>query len=304
MKLRFAPDARGRLQPDPYILKTDKGYFIYATGPDGVQVYRADSPFGEWSYCGLGLVESGGKEYWAPCVVGRDGHYYMYYSSIPQDCTDVHRQAIKVAAADSPAGPFRYVRTMLGAFSIDPHVVKSGDDYYIFYSVNDYQSERAGTYIVVDRMTDMFTAEGNPVPVVRPTMDEEIFQRNRFRRGQDWHTIEGAFYFRKGNDHFCMYSGNCYQSPYYFIGYAHAYGEEDDLRKLQFRKYPDDDTYCPLICRNDEETGTGHNSVLEEDGKYYVVYHGRDIGADEGRDMRTARICEMKAENGVLSVIR
>ena len=43
--------------------------------------------------------------------------------------------------------------------------------------------------------------------VVRPTMDEEIFMRDRFEKGKDWYTVEGAFYFRKGDWHYVTYSG-------------------------------------------------------------------------------------------------
>ena len=227
----------------------------------------------------------------------------MYYSSFPSDSADVHEQAVKVAVSDRPDGGFRFVKTMLPPFSIDPHVVRSGGDWYIFYSVNDYTAERQGTYIVVDKMTDMLTAEGHPVPVVRPTMDEEIFRRDRFEKGKHWHTIEGAFYLRVGDDHFCMYSGNCYENEYYFVGYAHARGKEDDLRKLHFEKYPDEHTYAPLLMRNAEESGTGHNSVLEEGGKYYIVYHGRDADAPAEGETRTARIREMRVENGKLFLV-
>lgn len=31
-------------------------------------------------------------------------------------------------------------------------------------------------------MTDPFTMEGKPVCVIRPTLDEEIYQRDRFKR--------------------------------------------------------------------------------------------------------------------------
>lgn len=303
MKLRFSGNAAGRSQPDPYIFKAEGKYYIYATGRDGVQIYRADSPFGEWEYLGIGLSEEGCHEYWAPCVVPEGGRYYMYYSSFPSDSADVHEQAVKVAVSDRPDGGFRFVKTMLSPFSIDPHVVRSGGDWYIFYSVNDYTAERQGTYIVVDKMTDMLTAEGHPVPVVRPTMDEEIFRRDRFEKGKHWHTIEGAFYLRVGDDHFCMYSGNCYENEYYFVGYAHARGKEDDLRKLHFEKYPDEHTYAPLLMRNAEESGTGHNSVLEEGGKYYIVYHGRDADAPAEGETRTARIREMRVENGKLLLV-
>ena len=290
MKLKFSDNAQGLAQPDPYIIKAQDGnYYIYATGVNGVLVYRSSALDGIWEYLGIGLKEEDCHEFWAPCGVYEDGLYYMYYSSCRAGCEDMHEQAIKVAVSDCPDGGFVYKKTMLKPFSIDAHVVKSGEGYYIFYSTNDYEAERAGTYIVVDKMLDMFTAAGNPVPVVRPTLDEEIFMRDRFRKGQNWHTVEGAFYFRKGDNHYVMYSGNCYQNEYYFIGYAYAYGHEDDLTKLRFQKYPNDTTYAPLLCKNGEEAGTGHNSVLEDNGKYYIVYHARDIDADEKHETRTAR---------------
>lgn len=305
MKLNFTAKAQRILQPDPYILKDEKGYYIYVSGiegVDGVPVFFATSLEGEWEYLGLCFKEDGCKEYWAPCVIKVDGKYYMYYSSRAEDCDDVHMQTLKVAVSDRPDGGFKYASTIAEPFSIDPHVVKSGEDYYVFYSINDYTAERAGTYIVVDRLKDMLTAEGKPVSVVVPSLEEEIFIKNRFKEGQDWYTIEGAFYFNVGNDHYLMYSANCYQSKYYFVGYSYAKTDETDLRKITFEKQPSADVYAPLLKRNDFETGTGHNSVLIEGDKLYVVYHGRDIGADESLDMRTARFCEMFADGSKLTV--
>lgn len=292
-------------QGDPYVIKANNKYYLYATGGKGVETYRSDDLFTGWEYLGRTLEERGRKEFWAPCVIERDGVFYMYYSSVPEEEEDMHKQAVRVAVSGSPEGPFVYRKTVLPPFSIDPHVVKSGKDYYIFYSVNDYEAKRAGTYIVADKLLDMFTAEGAPKAIVVPTLDEEIFQRDRFQKGQDWHTIEGAFYFRRGNDHYVTYSGNCYQSEKYFLGYAYAHGEEDDPRKLRFEKQPNPDTYAPLLCRNGEEEGTGHNSVIEEDGKLYLVYHARDAARTrtEG-DCRTARICPLVAEGKILRAVR
>ena len=50
---------------------------------------------------------------------------------------------------------------------------------YFFYCVNAYEAERVGTVIMCDKMTDPLTLEGNPVCVIRPTLDEEIYQRDR-----------------------------------------------------------------------------------------------------------------------------
>jgi len=305
MKLIYPKAGEPVCQGDPYVIKANQKYYLYCTGVNGVHTYVSDRLTEGWSYLGITLKEPAMKEYWAPCVIEKDHVFYMYYSSMPEGEEDVHREEIKVATSDSPEGPFVYRKTVVGAFSIDPHVVKSGENYFIFYSVNDYEAERAGTYIIVDKLTDMMTAEGNPKAVVRPTLDEEIFMYDRFKKGQNWHTIEGAFYFRKGDDHYVTYSGNCYQNEKYFLGYAYAHGKEDDLKKLDFRKMPSDDVYAPLISKNGEEEGTGHNCVFEEDGKYYAVYHGRDLGDDRTlNDSRTARICPLTVDGKTLKAVR
>lgn len=299
MKIIFPKQGEPTAQPDPYIIKAEDKYYIYATGSEGVEVYSSKELFSGWEYLGIALKEAGMREFWAPCVIEKDGLYYMYYSSLSEKDEDVHKQAIKVAVSSSPAGDFQYKNTLIKAFSIDPHVVKNDSGYYIFYSANDYESQRAGTYIAVDKMKDMFTVENEPVRVVVPTLDEEIFMKNRFRQGQDWHTIEGAFYFSEGNRHYLMYSGNCYESEYYFVGYAYAESGELDLRKVPFRKMPSENTYAPILKRNEEEEGTGHNSVIKTEGNYYIVYHARDIGNRKPYDTRTARVCPLvvSAEN-------
>ena len=42
-------------------------------------------------------------------------------------------------------------------------------------------------------------------------MDEEIFARNRFGDGRDWHTVEGATYFAYRDRAFITYSANAYE---------------------------------------------------------------------------------------------
>ena len=90
------------------------------------------------------------------------------------------------------------------------------------------------------------------------------------------------------------------------IGYAVAHGPEDaDLRALEWRKYPSADVYQPLMRSSDKAEGVGHNSVICDGGRYYVVYHGRQAGTHEapGEDLRLARIDEMRIDGDRLSVI-
>ena len=294
-------------QPDPYIIKAEDGkYYIYATGSTGVHAYVSDSLTEGYEYLGIVFSVDGKKGYWAPSVIYTHGKYYMYVSFMGKEDTDPHKQAIHVAVSDDPHGPFKCIRRLTDPFSIDAHVVENQEGMFMFYSVNDYEAERAGTYIVVDRMDGPEKMVGSPVSVLRPTLDEEIFKRNRFKEGQHWHTLEGAFYFREGDTHYLIYSGNCYENEYYYLGYATAKTDELDLTKVKFNKYPSDDVYHPLISANSFEAGTGHNSVIKDDGVYYAVYHGRDIPPDErikGED-RTARICRIEVCDGLLSAKR
>ena len=132
MKL-ILPEAGGPpSQPDPYVFKAGGKYYIYASGDGGVKTYMSEKLTEGWKYIGRAIAEKGIHFYWAPCVIERDGVYYMYYSSIPEGETDHHKQAVKVAVSRSPEGPFEYKKTVIPAFSIDPHVVKSGGEYYIF----------------------------------------------------------------------------------------------------------------------------------------------------------------------------
>ena len=297
-------------QADPYIFESGGRYYIYTTGHDGIYAYHADDLFDDWKFYGRVMTVPGHKEFWAPSVIELDGKFYMYNSfEFYGDTPDKggHRQTMHVSVADNPLGPFTGTKQILPPFSIDSHIVKNESGLFLFYSTNRFEGDRIGTYIVVDRMLDPFTPEGKPQTVIEPTLDEDIYQRDRYKEGQHWHTIEGAFYFREGDWHYLMYSGNCYQQPTYYIGYARAKTDETDLTKIKFEKYPDDNTYHPILAANTFEEGTGHHSMMKKDGQWYAVYHARDfddgLGAD-AFDARNARICKINVNDGILTAER
>lgn len=213
------------------------------------------------------------------------------YRACRKAAATAHDQAMHVLTSKSPEGPFGDAKQILPPFSIDSHIVKNSDGLFLFYSINDYESKMGGTYIVVDRMLDPYTPEGKPVSVIRPTLPEELREKQRFSPDKDWYTVEGAFYIRKGDWHYVLYSGNCFENQYYFVGYAYAHTPENDLTKIKFQKYPADNVYKPLLAKNDFEEGTGHNSVIEYNGEYYAVYHARDWGkmSENYTECRTAR---------------
>ncbi len=295
-------------QADPYIFKYESKYYIYVTGHDAIYAYQSDSLFENWEYCGKVMTMEGHDSFWAPSVIEIDGKFYMYNSiEIYDDTPDErgHRGAMHVSVSDSPLGPFTCTKRILHPFSIDSHIVKNESGLYLFYSSNRFDGERIGTCIYVDRMIDPYTPQGEPKLVLEPTLDEDIYRRDRYKKGQHWHTIEGAFYFKEGDWHYLMYSGNCFEQPTYYVGYARAKTDETDLTKIKFEKFPDERTYSPVLKANDFEEGTGHNSMIKENGQWYAVYHARDIAKHEDAfDSRTARICKINVNDGILTAQR
>ena len=292
-------------QGDPYIIEDNGNFYVYATGSEGVHCYKSSSLTGDYEYLGIVFVMEGRKEYWAPAVIKIEDTFYMYVSNMPATSDDVHEQALLVAKSKKPEGPFVYANQLAAPFSIDAHPALNESGLYMFYSVNDYEVEKAGTRIIVDKMDNPFKLNGNPVEVVSPSIPEEIFMKDRFKKGQDWYTIEGACYFYESGIHYLLYSANCYESEFYFVNYATSDSKETDLRNIVYYKQPSADVYKPLLARNDFEEGTGHNSVINYNGEWYIVYHGREIAqSNQYVENRTMRIGKLVVENGTLKVER
>ncbi|MEK3885641.1 glycoside hydrolase family 43 protein [Paenibacillus sp. PL2-23] len=287
--------------PDPYVLKWNGQYYAYATAKDGVSIIHSKDLV-NWTSIGYAYQEEGRSDYWAPAVIYDNGTFYLYVSNMPSGHHDPHLQVMRVATSSSPLGPFLYRKTLFETFSIDAHVVRDdNDELVLFYSTNEtfgIDDNRAGTVILADRMIDPLTPEGNPKLIVRPTLDEEVFAENRFGDGRNWHTIEGAFHHKRGRKHYVMYSGNAFTSPYYYIGYSIAEVKDgQSLTQLSWQKYPDDDTYKPLLRQNIHVEGVGHNSVAKAPNNIddWIVYHGRDVlvnktDCNENEERRQMRI--------------
>lgn len=295
-------------QADPYIIEHEGKFYIYTTGDDGLYGYSCDTLLGDWKFEGQIFTLEGRDHFWAPSVIYLDGKFYMYFSfEYYEDVPDQggHHQAMHVAVSENPMGPFTLAGQIAHPFSIDSHIVKTDAGLFLFYSPNTFEGERIGTHIVVQKMKDPYTLEGEPTVVLLASIDEEIFSRNRYKKGQHWHTLEGAFWFQEGEWQYLMYSGGRYEDETYFVGYAAAKTTEQDLRKVKFQKMPDANTYAPLLRSNNWEEGTGHNSVIKVDGQYYCVYHARNTEEDGlNGDRRNARIAKMHVKDGKITIER
>lgn len=298
MKLNFG--SLKRSQPDPFIFEAEGKFYLYVTAIRGVEVYSADTPFSEWKFEGEVFSVEGCSHYWAPSIV-KVGEWYYLYVSCEKEGMFQHMHA---ARAKSPLGPFGETKKLFDCFSIDSHVTEYNGQLILWYAADDLNCKRVGTRIYADRLIDPFTPARQPRLIVEPTFDEEIFLRNRYGDGRDWHTIEGAFWFEEGGWQYVMYSGACYQNDTYHIGYASA--PMGDPLTADFVKHTDGGKFSPLMTKNEYEEGVGHHSVLKYGGEYYAVYHGRDADGNDGLtgDRRTARICRLHVKDGVITAER
>ncbi len=284
---------------DPHVFKDDDGkLYMYCTE---LVVYSANSMNDVWTREKIKVSVPNKVGYWAPCMYKENGVYYLYFSC--GNASDSLTQDLYVAQSSSPLGPFENVKKLYSTdeFRIDPQVVKTDSGLYIFYSRNKDSGAFRGTRICIDSMSDPVTVNNKTVDILEPSEYEEI----SIHRSLPWYTLEGAFYVEKDGWRYLMYSANAYEQENYHIGYATAPADGTDFMSAQYVKHKGDDgTFDPLMCKGSFEEGTGHHSVVEIDGEYYMFYHGRDLNLPEGTNMahaRTVRICKLHFNNGVIT---
>jgi GH43 family beta-xylosidase len=275
---------------DPFVMKHDGEYWAYGTGsaaPDGREfpVLRSKDLV-HWSYAGGALVPLSRRvrrEYWAPEVAYRNGTFYLYYStgllyySGPNGEHEKHH--LRVATSQHPAGPFHDAGKVLfpnEEFTIDAHPFRDPADgqWYLFFA-KDFFDKRIGTGLaVVPLADDMMTPIGEPRECIRPTADWQIFAHDHPHcKGSAWHTVEGPFVVYRRGLYYCLYSGGCWETPHYGVGYGVA--------KHPLGPWCDDWNYeGPAVLRGvpGRVHGPGHNSVVTgPDGKtQFIVYHAWD----------------------------
>lgn len=282
-------DGRKHTAPDPFVIRYRNLYYCYATDERGVLVSTSPNMV-LWTSHGYCYTEEGRKNFWAPSVIIINGVFHMYFSNMPQEETDTHTEIMRVAVSDNPIGPFEKKAELFNTFAIDSQVVR-GDDgqLYLLYADNQVcglSKLRPGTSVMVDRMSTPYRREGKPRPLILPTMDEEIFARDRFGDGRDWHTVEGATYFTYRDKAFITYSANAYEHEDYFVGYSTASLPESPadthVDELDWVKQLNNGHFDPLLIRSAAVEGTGHNSIVKAPNGVddWIVYHGRN-SADE-----------------------
>lgn len=274
-------EVRALAQPDPFILRWKNEYFCYVSGNDGIAVLISKK-LNEFIDNGFAYENIDEYSFWAPAVFYWKGKFYLYYSSLKKGETDEHLHCLRVAVSDDPRGPFKWKNDMTDYFAIDPQVISQNNRLYLLYAANIYENSfngRIGTAIWMDEPEKPDKMSGKGHVVLYPTCDTEIFARNRFGDGRDWHTLEGPCYLSDGEISWILYSGNAYTSTDYFVDYAVGHNLPD-LCETKFTKQLKNEKSIPLVHAQNGIEGPGHNSVTQAPDHItpIIAYHGREKG--------------------------
>lgn len=286
---------------DPFVWKHDGIWYAVGTGAleahseagravealtvegrPGVFLVLRSEDFISWTPLGSALEllqPEYGNSYWAPEVAWADGQFWLYYSVGRED--KAHH--IRVGVSTRPEGPYRDTGARLTdpfrcPFAIDASPFRDVDgQWYLFYArdfVDTEQGFRAGTGIVVDRMTSMTSLAGEEQIVARARFDWQRFLADRIMYGAryDWHTVEGPCVCQRNGRYWCLFSTGRWENETYGVDWAVSNsvsgpwsfeGTQDGARLLR--------TVPGTII------GPGHNCVTQDaEGDDYIVYHAWD----------------------------
>lgn len=276
--------AYDRYFADPFVRAVPGGYAAYGTTPAESRRTGQDRVFESlwspdlrsWEPRGPVLRRPGpglGDEFWAPEVAHAGGAWWMYYSV--GHGIDGHH--LRVARSDAPFGPFDDLGVSLvpgERFAIDAHPFRDRDGrWYLFFARDVLDGDRPGTHLAVAPLASMTALAADPVEVLAPNADWQLYERDRSMYGRvfDWHTLEGPAVVRRLGRYWLTYSGGAWTGP----GYAVAWAVAD--HPLGPWQHAPAGTAPLLASLTGRLIGPGHNSLVTgPDGRDAIAFHAWD----------------------------
>ena len=275
---------------DPSVIRAADGKFYAYVTADSHSWIPGKAPFQpngpilvsddmvNWEYCGQAFEEKPnwieGGSIWAPDIVYRNNKYYYYYALAIWGGLS----GIGVGVSDYPYGPFEDLGMILddntsgNDEAIDPCVVEDDDGrVYMFY----------GSFGGVDRIE--LASDG--VSLLHPdNIELDIVRGVGFGfEGTYVRKMHGSWYMMGSEGSCCSGSSSTYHVVVYksdtLTGvYKASTGKKSNVRS----SIPADQVIMPSA----ECAGPGHHSILQDDdGVYWIVYHGYDIEHPNGRQL-------------------
>lgn len=275
---------------DPDVLVHDGVYYLYGTSAaDGFKGWKSRDLV-NWEELGYVFQRSetswGRDLFWAPCVIERDGAFYLFYNARGPITAERQSHRICVARAESPEGPFIDIAAPLfdiGKATIDAHAFIDEDGEAYLYYVRDV-SESPQSQVFVTRLApDFKSVRGQSVRCIAPSEEWE---------GDKWN--EAPFVFRHNDTYVMTYSARGFFDPRYAVGYATARSPMGPWKKAANN---------PILKRTEHVSGPGHSSVAPSpDGsELFLVYHvHKSLKGGHERELAIDRLVVTTGEDGSL----
>ncbi len=267
---------------DPTIRKFGDTYYLYATtdgtgngyGPAQVWVSK---DFVNWKNIVMNWPTT--EVVWAPDVVQMPNGKYRYFYCEP--CN------INIGESDSPIGPWhnilgkedavmvpdRYVHNVI---TLDPQLFVDDDQsqYLYFTTWGIYKGFGCGVAKLKDGDFDLSALKENVAKDARrwnenrpfPIAADEFFTEKRLIPNTELKDIfEAPFVFKRNGIYYFTYSSGSCHTDTYRVQYATS--TVGPMGPFEYKG--------ELLTTNEDETvhGPGHHSIIDIDGKYYIVYH-------------------------------
>ena len=264
--------------PDPQAIRVGATWYLFHTNSEGGNVPTLISDdLVEWTPAGDALPELGGwadaGKTWAPEVVAlAPNRYVLYYTAADRASL---RQCIGRAVATIPQGPYRddaarpLVCQPAEGGSIDASPFRDADGTLWLLWKNDGNALGTQTWLWSQRLSsDGQRLVGRPSKLLRQT--------------EAWEgpLIEGPFLWRREGKLYLFFAGNAYDNASYAEGYATCATPAGPCTKAAEN---------PILKSNAAASGPGHASMVEHDGRTWLIYHacppGQEGTADSGRQV-------------------
>lgn len=277
--------------PDPNVLLTPEGYFVYATNTPGINVpvlFSADlegfNLLGDAMPVLPQWVRRGFT--WAPEVAHMGGRYVLYFTARLRRSG---RQVIGVATSERPEGPFvaaaQPLMTMLKlGGAIDPNVLTTANGEKYLYWKNDGNAVGQTTQLWGAALSDDgLTLLGEPVALLTAT---EPWERELVEAPQ---VIEGDGVFH------LLYSCADFGDETYAVGDASGPTPLGPFSKTR---------NAPVLASHGRLAGPGHSHAFRTaSGHWQLAYHAWETGRcgyPKGR--RALHFLPLQLDGGHLSL--
>ena len=295
---------------DPTIRKFGNTYYLYATtdgtgngyGPAQVWVSK---DFVNWKNIVMNWPTT--EVVWAPDVVQQPDGTFRYYYCEP--CN------INIGESTSPVGPWKNIlgkddavmvpdRYVHNVITLDPQLFRDddGSEYLYFTTWGIYKgfgcgvAKLNGQWSIVNSQYKEARRwnENEPFPIAA----DEFFSEKRLIPNTELKDIfEAPFVFKRNGIYYFTYSsGSCHDHTYRV---QYATSTTGPMGPFEYKG-------CILETNADQTVhGPGHHSILEQGGKYYIVYHRHNLPRSVHGFNRQVCIDEMKFDtNGnILPVV-